>query len=165
MNDSFLPQDYTVPATPGDYTKLPIGTTKLRILSSPVMGYEDWAIGENGKNKPVRTKELQKPLNQVKDQQGKFVIPKHFWAMVVWNYDAQKIQIWQPTQKAILNDISMIVKDPDFADIYSYDIKVIKEGTGKDTKYKVMAGKETELTPNITQSYLDAMVDLDKLFD
>jgi hypothetical protein len=28
-----------------------------------------------------------------------------------------------------------------------------------------MAGKETELTPNITQSYLDAMVDLDKLFD
>jgi hypothetical protein len=37
---AFLPDNYSVPASGGKYFKPASGTTRLRILSEPVLGYE-----------------------------------------------------------------------------------------------------------------------------
>ncbi len=76
-----LPQGYIQPKTPGAYTKFETGTTKIRVLSDVVTGYEIWQSTDDGGRKPIRAVSLNDLPQPEGDDQ-----PKHFWAMVVWNY-------------------------------------------------------------------------------
>jgi len=137
--DNFLPQDYEIPATPSNYTKFEDGeTVKFRILPSGmdndcIVFYEyfDKSQWENGK--PIRSK---KPFDSTpwiengRKQQEK-------WAFKVWNYNLWQVQICNISQKGLKQSIMWYIKDEDYWDPLSYDIKISRTWKGLETEYSI----------------------------
>lgn len=154
---TFLPQDYTVPTSTSNYFKFEQGDNKFRVLSSAVIGWEGWI-----EKSPKRFRMDEKPtdLREFKDQKL-----NHFWAFIVWNYKAEKLQILQITQKGIMKTMQAHVADEDWGDPKQYDIVVNREGEDLTTKYEVKMKPKKELDKDIVQKYEEATIDLEKLFD
>ncbi len=137
MSNDFLPDNYEIPKGPSNYTKLETGDTKLRILSKPIIGWSYW----DKDVKPVRIQGVTEPpiakslIN--KDKYGNQPI-KHFWAMVVYNYNVKQIQILEITQSSILSSLKDLATNPDWGSLFLYDITINKSGTGKETTYSVI---------------------------
>jgi len=155
FNTNFLPADYEAPKSIGNYLKLQDGETKIRILSLPIIGWEDWED-----KKPVRFKMDAKP--EFSNDPAKPM--KHFWAMIVWNYTEQRIQILQITQASIIREIENLVKDSDWGNPCRYDIKIKKTGKEMLTKYTVTAVPHKAITKEIMQAFDDKPIYLEALF-
>jgi len=157
-SSSFFQEGYEVPQAPSDYTKLKKGLNKLRILSAPIMGYEYWTED----NKPVRSRELWGviPLDAKLPWE-----PKHFWAMIVWNFETETVQIWQPTQKTILNEIYGLVENADWGDPRGYNLNITRKGDGLKTEYTVQPSPHSVITPTIKAAYVGKKINLNALFD
>jgi len=100
--------------------KVPV---KLRIVSEPYIfqnKYENKSTGETTWN------------------------TRYAWA--IYNHDNGSGQILQLPPTAY-RQIAAIAADPEWGDPTSYNIKITREGTGKDTKYSVVGSpQKTELT-------------------
>lgn len=153
---SFLPNDYKAPSSNSSYMKILEGENKFRILSRPILGWEDWI-----EKKPIRFRFENKPLQSVDPAKP----VRHFWAFIVWNYAEEKIQILHLTQASIRNRIQALSQDKDWGEPFFYDIKVIKEGSGIDTEYSVNPLPHKELHPEIEQAFNDKPCNLEALFD
>ena len=157
---SFLPEGYKVPATGGSYMKFKIGENRFRFLCSPIVGYGWWEDVDGGR-KPKRVKKSEGvPVEHAEDM-------KHFWASVVWNFDDERIQILEITQKGIMLSLSGLSKDNDWGSPVGnrgYDIVVTREGEGLETKYEVRSKPKRELDEGITQLYKDMKINLDALY-
>jgi hypothetical protein len=153
MNAQFLPTDYVSPTS--GYTKLTNGVNKIRILSAPVIGWEDWID-----NKPVRYRMDEKPTgwHDVK-RPG-----KHFWALLVWNYQCERIQIFHITQGSIRKAIEALSNDTDWRAPYFYDIKIIREGEGLKTKYTINPTPHKAIATDVLQAFQECRCNLDAIF-
>ncbi len=142
MND-FLPTNYEVPATEGNYLKFKKeGTYTFRVLGSAVIGW----VYFNTDNKPVRshTPIEEVPPNAKLERDGSFR-PRHFWAFLVYNYDAKKVQILELTQKTIMEPMKAYVSNPKWGNPTGYDFAVTRKGLGfDDTEYTVIAEPHSE---------------------
>jgi len=125
---SFLPDNYQAPRSSNYYMKLVEGENRIRIMSRPVLGWEDWKD-----NKPVRFTMDKKPAKPFDPKKP----VKHFWAFVVFNQNEEQIQILHVTQASIRKSIEALCKDTDWGDPYAYDLKIMKTGEGVDTEYAV----------------------------
>ena len=125
---SFLPSDYEAPRTNNNFMRIQNGENKIRILSSPILGWEDW----NDKV-PVRYRYHEKPDSSIDPSKPL----RHFWSMIVFNYNEESIQILHLVQATVRNGIEKLVKDEDWGAPYNYDIKIFKEGEQEKTKYSV----------------------------
>jgi len=152
----FLPANYEAPKTGGNYMKFAQWENRFRILQSPIIGWVDWKE-EDGKRKPVRTKEKRPALGEKQ--------PKHFWAMKVWSYDDQSIMILEITQTNIRNNLMSLVKDDDWGTPLMYDLVVIRKGEGLDTEYTVNPKPKKDLDPAIIEAELNTYVNLEALFE
>lgn len=162
MNDiNFFPEsDYEIPET-SNYMKFTEGDNKFRVLSSAITGWEYW----NTENKPVRRKEGWDTVpDDIKVDKGQDTAIRHFWAFVVWNYKAKKIQILEITQKGIMKYIKSLVKNPKWGNPMGYDIIVNKTGSGFDTEYTYIADPHSPVDPKITEQFKKMNIDLDLLF-
>jgi hypothetical protein len=155
FNRNFLPENYEAPKAIGGYLKLQDGETKVRILSHPIIGWEDWID-----KKPIRYPFDQKPEN-AHDATRPL---KHFWAMIVWNYGEQRIQIMQVTQATIIREIEALYNDTDWGVPFCYDIKIRKTGKDMLTKYAVTAVPHKAITQEIKAAYEAKPIDLESLF-
>jgi len=122
---------------PGQYVKFPKdSTTKLRIVSNLIIGWEGWAG-----NKPVRFaadyKMPSKERNSLDVDDKNYPKYKQFMACLVWNYNDSCVQIWQITQKTIAKEILRLRTDTDWGGLDKHDIKIHREGEGYNTKYNV----------------------------
>ena len=79
---SFLPEDYESPKTSNNYMRFQEGENKFRVLTQPIFGWEDWQ-----EKKPLRYRNNQKPIKPIDIKHP----VKHFWSMVVWNYNENEI--------------------------------------------------------------------------
>ena len=152
---SFLPTNYKAPASTGNYMKLQDGDNMIRILSEPILGWEDW-----DNKKPIRYKFDNKPMNSVDPEKP----IKHFWAMIVWNYVEEEIQILQITQAGIRKAIESLSNDESWGAPYFYDIKITKEGKELKTKYSVNPRPHKKLDPRIKEAFLEKPCSLNALF-
>ena len=152
---AFLPSGYQAPKTQY-YMKMKTGENKFRILSAPVIGWEDW-----DNKKPVRFHYDDKPASSVDPTKPM----KHFWAMIVWNYGEECIQILQVTQASIRNAIEHLCNDADWGLPYTYDIKVTKKGDGMDTEYMVNPLPHKPVADFIVKAYKDRPCNLDAIFE
>src|SRR5690606_20654859 len=91
MDLEFLPEGYEAPQGTGNYMKLQSGENKFRILSKPIIGWLDWKD-----NKPYRFRIKERPEKPMGDKPV-----RHFWAFIVWNYNAEAVQILEITQATI----------------------------------------------------------------
>jgi hypothetical protein len=152
----FLPSDYQAPKSSGFYMKFQEGENKFRILSQPVLGWEDWQdkkpIRYRMENKPARSVDPKKPL-------------KHFWSMIVWNYVAEEIQILHLTQATIRRSLEALCADEDWGAPYFYDLKVVKSGEGMETEYMLNPLPHKPLAPHIRDLFDERKCNLEALFD
>lgn len=132
---NFLPKDYEAPKTEGNYFRFKKGSNTFRILSPAVVGFEYWTKA----NKPVRATEAweEVPEDAKRSENGAF--QKHFWAFVVWNYEAKKPQIMEITQKTIQDAIEAYVENKKWGDPTKYDLVVKAEGDGLERVYTIIA--------------------------
>ena len=153
MSD-FLPEGYEAPQPGGNFMKLQDGENKIRILSKPIVGWLDW------KDKsPHRFTMKNKPDKPLGDQPI-----KHFWDFIVWNYNAQSVQILEITQQTIQTAIATLSKDSDWGAPFDYDIKINKKGNKLDTEYSVTPVPKKPVSDEIQKAALDKPCYLEALF-
>lgn len=156
QNDDFVPSGYEIPSSSNGYTKFQQGETKIRILSSPLIGYEGWVVTDKGE-KPVR-KEKQEELP--KDAQK----IRHFWSVMIWNYTTSRIEIWTITQKGLMKKLLSLKNDEDWGNPRNYNIKVAREGEGLDTKWELRPLAQFELSDEIRSALLESDINLSALY-
>jgi len=154
--NDFLPTGYEPPKGESRYLKFQSGTNKFRILSRPIIGWEDWED-----KKPLRFKMKEKPEKPI---DPKYPI-KHFWAMIVWDFTDECIKILEITQVTIMQSIVALTKDPEWGSPFHYNIKVEKQGEKLETKYSVLASPPSELTDEIKEAYKATPINLDALYE
>lgn len=162
MPTDFFPQaDYKMPVST-NYMKFQEGDNTFRVLSSAIVGWEYW----NTDNNPIRSREPfdGKPDHIKQEKDGSYRI-NHFWAFVVYNYDAQKVQILELTQKGIMKYIQGLVNNPKWGNPQSYDLVVNRSGTGLDTEYTCVANPHSEVDPVIMTKYQMMSINLEALYD
>lgn len=163
----FLPQGYKTPEPKGGkYFKPSIGENRVRILDSPILGYEGWAMPTSGKpnGTPVRRKLDDFPEGAINPKKGS----KHFWAVPVWNYRAVRVQVWEITQNTIQAAIEGLVYSQDWGDPKRFDLIIQREGAGLDTTYVVMPAPPKVLAEEARQMWAEIRgngFDLNRLFE
>lgn len=153
--NNFIPEDYTEPSQQNNYLKLESGENRLRILSKPIFGYEDWID-----KKPVRYQMNEKP----ESPHDESVPVKHFWAMVVWNYKEKEIQLWHVTQVSVRKRLLELYQDRDWGTPTEYDIKIMKTGEKMETKYSILPVSHKKVDPAIIDAFNKKPCNLDALF-
>jgi hypothetical protein len=153
---TFLPTDYQAPKMNSSYMKILPGENKIRILSKPVMGWEDWKD-----KKPIRFREHAKPLSPVDPEKP----VKFFWSFIVWNYNEKQIQILHLTQASIRKNIEALCKDADWGQPFFYDIKILKKGEQMETEYVVNPLPHKPITEEMISCFHKKPINLEALYD
>lgn len=150
-----------VPEQQSNYFKFEAGPNKLRILSEPIFGYEYW----NKDNKPVRSKEAftETPTDARLNDEGEFQ-QKFFWAFIVWNYKANRMQLLEVTQVSIQRQITDLIENADWGDPRGYDLTILKKGEKLNTEYTVQPAPPKEVGVEIHRQYRNYSFDLEALF-
>ena len=151
---SFLPSEYEIPVDQ-KYFKLQQGENRFRIIGNPVIGWLDWKD-----RKPLRFRMDDRPDRPVDANQP----IRHFWAFVVWNPTLQCLQIMEVHQKSIQASLKSLFDDKDWGEPSGYDIKIIKEGEGRETEYTVQPVPHKPIAPEVQQLFDNAKINLEKLF-
>ena len=141
---TFLPDNYQPPAASGgNYLKFAQGKTTFRIIGdsssgTAIVGWLGWSE-ENGKRKPHRS--------TAKPPAGTFAEnPKHFWAFLAWNPEAERVQICEIVQRGIQDALRELINDPDWGDLKGYDVTIQRDGDGLDTSYTVIPKPKSALS-------------------
>lgn len=155
-NDFFPTADYKVPVT-SNYMKFIQGENTFRVLSSAIIGYEYF----NTENKPIRSEEMFEETPDMK-KDGRI---NHFWAFVVYNYNAKRIQILEVTQKTIMTAMKALIDNPKWGSPKNYDICITKKGsTMQDTEYAVMPEPAMPLDSAIVTAFEATSINLEALY-
>jgi hypothetical protein len=154
MNNDFLPEEYKVPE--GNYMKLQKGENRIRIFSKPIIGWLDW-----DDKKPLRYRMNAKPDYSIDAEKP----IRHFWAMVVYNYAAKKLQVLEITQKTIQETIQSLAADEDWGHPSEYDIKITRKGDGMQTEYVVTPCPKKPAPVEISETFTKANINLDALYE
>lgn len=155
-----LPKDYKTPE--GNYYKLKDGENTFRIVSEAIVGYEYW----NNDNKPVRSREEFESTPDIRvEKDGTQSKIKHFWAFLVWNYEAQKVQIMEITQATIQGALKALENNKKWGDTKDYDITIVREGSGFDTTYQVTPNPKEELEEAGKIKVANAKIRLEALYE
>ena len=158
---TFLPENYKEPET-SNYMRFKEGENTFRILSDAIIGWKWWIDNKNGNRKPIRVKtEDEIVLGEIDDPQK----IKHFWAFVVYNFDAEKIQILEITQATVRKPIKALSQNTKWGDPKNYNIVVVKTGEGMDTEYQVTPEPKEKLNSEIIKKYENMEINLDALFE
>ena len=158
---NFLPDSYEVPQKSGNYMKFIDGENKFRILTSPIIGWETWVDTKDGGRKPMRT-QMDKPFTTAIVESPEDI--KHFWAMVVWNYTEEKVQILEITQKSIQKSLRALARSKDWGTPLGYDILVTRSGQKLETEYQVNPVPPKPLDKKIEEELGNVSINLEALF-
>lgn len=169
MND-FMPEDYKVPST-SRYMKFSAGANKFRILGSfndqtAIMGMEYWKSTTDGGRKPIRViMGTPIPITELEEKEdGELDMPKHFWALPVYNYQEGMMQILEITQKTIMNAIKDLSRNKKWGNPAEYDIVVTKTGEKFETKYTVMPDPKEEMSDAVKEAKKSTKINIVALF-
>ncbi len=170
MKDNFFGNagdNYEVPKSQGKYVKFEQGDNKFRILEKPIFGWEAWTTpdSENPNGKPVRFKFNEKPTD-LRNFKGQNV--KHFWAMPVWNFKLESVQVLEITQKTIQQAIESLARNEDWGSPLEYNITINQQGKDLETKYIVNPSPHTELKEEAVEAWKgvkEAGFNINNLFD
>ena len=110
-------------------------------------------------NYRVAQREAQKNIDE-KDKKA-----KHFWAMTVWNYNTNAIEILELVQAKMQKSIRDTSKEPEWGNpVNRYDFVITKSGKGMETEYSMTAIPPSVTAPEITKAYKEKPINLNALF-
>ncbi len=154
-SSGFLPEEYEVPSSGGNYLKLREGPNKIRALSSPLLVWVYWEDTPEGR-RPVRSSFENKP--NVADV-------KHCWILEVWDYHSGSIAVAEFTQASIQEGLRDLARNPAWGDPRQYDITITRKGTGLETKYTLMPSPKSELPADIQAAVDTSNIDLEVMLE
>lgn len=157
--NNFLPENYEYQKEDGNFMKFQDGENRIRVLSSAIVGYEDWDDEKNFYRTKTRGEQ---PLSSRSSKPNAKI--KHFWAMVVYNYRSKRVQVLEITQATIFDGFNTLLKDPDWGRPFGYDIVITKTGEGMETKYAVTPKPHKEIDPTIAKKYSELKINLEALY-
>lgn len=160
--NSFLPNNYSVPNPKSNYMKFVAGINRFRILANPIIGFEYWQEDSKGGKTPIRV-HTEDEINMDSVQDPNSI--KHFWAMPVWNYNEERIQILEITQKGIQKSIMALSSDTDWGSPINFDIVVTKTGEKLETKYEVQPKPAKPIDAEIKEKFEKISIRLEALYD
>ena len=156
---TFLPEGYESLKTEKAYWKMSQmkeGDNKLRIVAQPIAGWLDWhdkkPMRYRPSNKPSKPFDAEKPI-------------KSFWTCYVWDYAREGLYVLEITQSSIQKALTLIAKDEDWGDFTKYDVKITKEGTGKETRYSLTPLPHKPLSAKIEEALKRSPVRLEALYE
>ena len=110
-------------------------------------------------NYRVAQREAQKNIDE-KDKKA-----KHFWAMTVWNYNTNAIEILELVQAKMQKSIRDTSKEPEWGNpVNRYDFVITKSGRDMSTEYSMTAIPPSVTAPEITKAYKEKPINLNALF-
>lgn len=154
----YLPEGFENLKSSNAYWKMSemkLGENRFRIVQRPIAGWIDW----DG-NKPLRFKPHEKPEKPIDATKP----VKKFWTFYVWDYAREGLYILEVTQTGIQKSLVQYAKDAEWGDYTNYDFKLVKEGSGKDTKYMLSPVPPKPMGPKIVEALKDSPVNLEALF-
>ena len=135
------------------------GEHRIRVLSNSISGWLWWIEEGDGAKKPQRIPLDQNPPVEFADSVKKFL------TFIVWNYDVERVQVWEVTQGSIQKELKRLDHDPDWGALTGYDIKVTRVGTDMNTtRYAVTPKPKSELGKEIEKVIKEGLPVLDALF-
>lgn len=137
-------------------SKLPEGEHKFRIVQRPIAGWIDWKD-----KKPYRYRPENKPAASFDPA----VPMKPFWALHVWDYSKEGLFVMEITQNSIRKALENYALNEDWGDLTSYDIKIKKEGSGKDTAYTVIPIPPKPVSDKIKKATETTRIRLEALYE
>lgn len=155
-----LPKNVEIPKGEGQFMKFQEGNNKVRILSDVITGWEGWKG-----SKPFRHEGDVCKISADQVDTNKYGNPaiNYFWAMVVWDYIAKKVQVLEITQKKVMEALYAYEISEDWGDLKGYDVNIIRTN-GDKVSYSVQAIPPKPLANEIRQAYEESKVDLKALF-
>lgn len=114
------------------YVKLQPGVNTMRLLGLPFETEVHWEETNDGSKKRIVCSGMGCPICK-----AGHVPQKKFQVLVIDRSDA-KIKILEGGS-SIFRQIKDYAMDPDYGDPTKYDVKIKKEGSGRETKYSIMA--------------------------
>lgn len=162
----FLPEGYEAPEVPSNYMKLEEGENQFRVLADAIIGYEWWEEVA-GKRTPKRVESIDDVPEVYAQSTDWRKQAKHFWAFPVLNRQANQIQIFEITQKSIMDQLEGIVLSKSWGDPKAYDIVITKKKTGpdaKDVEFSSRPEPKEDLDAGIQALFESMKIDMKKLF-
>lgn len=150
---SFLPDGYEPPKRGGAFMKLAIGENRIRILDSPLLGFVGWKTKQGGKKSPVRKIEDKFAPGEL--DAGKQGQSKHFWAMPIWNYSDNRVQVMELTQATIQEAVKNLARNAKWGHPSRYDIVITASGEGMDRKYSIVPEPKEPLSEEATTAWAE----------
>lgn len=140
------------------FMKLQPGDNRVRVVGKPVMVDIHWEKGLDGSTKKVVCPGAGCPVCKAGHT------PQSRYQVLVIDKADNEVKVLEggPRVFGAIRDYAM---DPDYGDPRNYDLKIKKEGTGRETKYTVMASpKQVPLTAQETEMVNGAtsLLDLNK---
>lgn len=168
---NFFQEGYEIPST-SNYMKLEEGENRFRILGSfaegkAITGMEYW-VTKDGKRVPKRLRPgIPVPVAEleINPETGETEMPRHFWALPVYNYDAKRVHILEITQKTIQQQIMNFVNNAKWGDPTAYDIVVTKTKENGKTSYSVMPEPKEPLSDEIKKAQQATPINIEALYD
>ena len=147
----------------GKYMKLTQGANQFRIVGSfedgtNIQGMLGWGEDEEGKRKPFRWKVGEEAPRKFAEH------PKQFFALLVWNYDEECLQVLELTQAKLRTEIVTLAKDEDWGDPRKYDLKIVRNGEGLETSYAMTPSPHKKRSDEINEAVKSTVVDMSALY-
>lgn len=161
-----IPKGTTIPKSSGSFMKLVAGKNKIRFLSDVRTGWEGWRAGKPFRHEGDLCKITPEMVEMTDGEKPKPNI-NYFWVAQVWNYNTSKVEIFEITQKTIMNPLFTLEEEQDWGDLKGYDINIIKEGEKLTTKFTVQGVPPKKLAKEIIEAYESSNLEevIDDMFD
>jgi len=159
MSNDFLPVGYEVPTSGGGYAKLETGENKFRILSSPLMTWLEWRDGKTKRHRFVNKEETPAPAKGTGEKDS----VKHAWALIVWNYKTEKIELLEIDKQGVIAAIKALSEKPAWGHPKNYDIVISKKGSDLKTEYMTTPEPPSPVSSHIVEAYTENPIDLNQL--
>ena len=132
--------------------------TRITLLGSKSLtGYEVW--GQNSEGKRVSLKFAQEPSKEDIINRGDEMHvtlqgdekPRGFYAFAVWNYEDEKVQVFQFSQAGLIDPIINALSDEEIGqEPHAFDFKITTNGqSGLDKRYNVQCVPGKRRQPKI----------------
>lgn len=157
--NSTIPSDFEPNSGTSNYLRLLQGKHRIRILSGAVAGYVWWTDSEDGGRKPHRIPMDGKPPVEFAESLRRFI------AFPIWNYELNRVQIWEITQNSIQKELKAYEADKDWGSLLEYDLEIERTGNDKlNTRYRVSPKPKAPLDKDI-ESKIEGLPVMDALYD
>lgn len=173
---NFFHKGHEIPNKRNQFMKLEAGKNRLRFIGHPISGFLFFGkmVREDGSEtvKPYRKPEsegefsLEEMINRDArtNKEGEIEKQKYFVAGLAYNYQKQKLQVLEITQKSVLKALKSYVDSDEYGHPSGYDLTIEKKGDGLNTDYTLVASPPKPLAIEIEQLVGEVSCDLEKIF-